>query len=89
MADGFTRVLEHAQTNRKHRHSGPTRLHVTTPDRVCTSGKECLTRGQADVRADRMMDAGEVQPGCHVMAYECKQCHCWHVGNKFIVFPKE
>lgn len=45
-----------------------------------------VTREQASYRAEAMMDAGMVRPGCHVEPYRCNACGFWHVGNRLITF---
>lgn len=67
--------------------TGPTRMRITPPARACATGKVCHeTEAAAKVEAERKMDLGHVDPGCHLQAYKCGACHCWHVGNRVVVF---
>lgn len=53
----------------------------------CESWKRgYATRPDALDAAERTMAAGQVQPGCHLMPYECPRCGEWHVANRRIVF---
>ncbi len=71
-------------------HPGPTRMRQRRIERTCETGKFCYeTKRQADLIAERMMEAGAVDPGCHVEAYPCPHCRGFHVGNRKIVFPKD
>lgn len=36
--------------------------------------------------AERLMDEGRVQPGCHLTPYLCEECQSWHIANRKIVF---
>jgi hypothetical protein len=59
---------------------------------TCRTGKLCYeTMVQAEVAADRQMQRGEVDQGCHVRAYRCVEgdCHRFHIGNLRITFPKD
>lgn len=59
----------------------------------CLSGKYCFrTRAEAIDGAERLMDLGKVNPGCHLKPYLHAQpegCGYWHVGNEYIVFQPE
>ena len=69
--------------------SQPTRQKLD-PDRIhrrCESQKVChRTRADALDAAESQMERGEVEPGCHLMPYECPQCGYWHLGNQRIVW---
>lgn len=75
---------------RRHPMGTKTRLRVNhSTARVCTTGKICYDKLEAENEAIRAMDAGRVNPGCHVEAYGCGECHSYHIGNRVIVFPPE
>ena len=68
--------------------SSPTRLSVPLDSdfRRCESQK--IGFGSYDSAldaAERMMDAGRVDPGCHITPYLCDRCSEWHVANRVIV----
>ncbi len=67
--------------------STPTRWSVN-PLRVthCESQKMGYdSYDEALTAAERMMELGHVNPGCHITPYECDRCSSWHVGNRVIV----
>ena len=68
--------------------SRPTRLRVPLDRwyRRCPSQKVCFdTKAQALDAAERLMEKGEVNPGCHMTPYLCDECQRWHVANRRIV----
>jgi len=59
------------------------------PTRRCQTLKVGhATRLEALEAAERMMAAGHVSPGCHVMPYRCEACGQWHTRNQRIVFTE-
>ena len=46
------------------------------------------TRVAALDACESQMDAGRVEPGCHVMPYRCDVCGEWHTRNQRIVFTE-
>lgn len=69
---------------------GHTRHRVKRPHRVCPSGKDCFdSRDEAHTVAERLMDLGKVNRGCHVMPYRCVDCGAWHVGNQVVTFKSD
>lgn len=53
----------------------------------CTSQKvSARSYGEALSMAERMMNRGAVNPGCHITPYLCEECGEFHVWNKPIVF---
>lgn len=67
-----------------------TRLKVSVLARTCPTGKILYERQlEAQIQAERMMELGQVDPGCHVETYACAECRGYHVGNRFIVFPDD
>lgn len=67
--------------------SSPTRLHVDPlTARLCESLKAChRTKAEALDVAEKMMERGQVKPGCHITPYLCRDCGHWHVRNRVIV----
>ena len=68
--------------------SRPTRqrLDPNRLERKCETQKVGYrTRAAALTAAERMMDAGRVQPGCHITPYLCRSCGEYHNANKVIV----
>ncbi len=68
--------------------SKPTRLSLRTDklDVTCETGKvSYATRDRALDGAERAMEAGRVDPGCHLTPYLCGDCGDWHVRNRRIV----
>jgi hypothetical protein len=62
-------------------HLDPARIY-----RRCVSQKVSFrTRQDALDRAERQMEAGQVNPGCHIVPYECPDCGQWHLTNRIIV----
>lgn len=75
---------------RRSQQRGPTRLRMKSIVPTCASGKFCYeTIETAALTAERMMEIGDVDAGCHVEPYPCRQCHRFHVGNRKIVFTEE
>lgn len=68
----------------------PTRAHID-PRRLwrrCVTQKVSYdTREAALQGAEEAMDAGKVEPGCHLTPYECADCGRWHLRNRQIVWP--
>jgi len=69
--------------------SSPTRMRVYA-DRA--SSLKCLsrkvgypTKPAALDAAERLMEQGRVDPGCHITPYLCDDCGDWHVYNRRIV----
>jgi hypothetical protein len=46
------------------------------------------TRAAALDACEAQMEAGCVEPGCHVMPYPCERCGHWHTRNQRIVFTE-
>ena len=71
--------------------SYPTRLAVNlNTARRCTSQKlGFATKDEALDTAERMMERGAVNPGCHITPYECRDCRQWHVYNRRIVWSSD
>ena len=70
--------------------SHPTRLRlpVSRLAVTCESLKvSYITYDAAWDAAERAMDKGLVEPGCHLTPYRCEQCGTWHVRNRRIVWP--
>lgn len=68
--------------------STPTRNHLdlTRLRRRCETFKVTYeTRQDALEGAERGMEAGSVDPGCHLTPYLCERCGHWHVRNRRIV----
>lgn len=69
--------------------SSPTRqrIKVGAPGfRRCPSQKVGFPHYDAALdAAELMMAQGKVNPGCHIVPYECDECAEWHVGNRVIV----
>ena len=66
--------------------SSPTRGRARTR-RLCASGKVTfLSYADALDAAERLMELGIVEPGCHMTPYECEDCGRWHVFNRRIVW---
>lgn len=69
--------------------SSPTRQRIKVAGsgfRRCESQKVgYATRDEALTVAERMMDMGKVNPGCHITPYLCGECGEWHVANRVIV----
>lgn len=69
---------------------GATRWHTRRAVRTCATGKVCHeSMAEARIAAERAMEAGEVDPGCHVEPFLCSSCHAYHTGNRRIVFRDE
>lgn len=70
--------------------SRATRLHINLRQQLpikCDSRKVGLpTKDAALNLAERLMDQGKVDPGCHITPYLCDRCGEWHVTNRRIVF---
>lgn len=70
--------------------SRPSRLRINLRQqlpRKCESRKFCYpTKDEALDGAERLMELGRVNPGCHIMPYQCSICGAWHVANQRIVF---
>ena len=69
--------------------SSPTRMRMS-PDHVlihrCESRKVAYrTKARALDAAEKLMEAGRVEPGCHITPYECELCGEWHVYNRRVV----
>lgn len=70
------------------RRRGPTRgrINVERLSRKCVSLKVgYATRAAALDASEVQMLEGRVEPGCHLMPYECDQCREWHLRNQQIV----
>lgn len=68
--------------------SSATRYHVSlrTLWRTCETHKVTYTtRDEALQGAERGMDAGLVEVGCHLTPYACDRCGHWHIRNRQIV----
>lgn len=70
--------------------SRPTRQHLNV---AVARAYACVTlkhghptRDEALDAAEKMMDAGRVDPGCHLTPYRCDDCGAWHIRNRRIVF---
>jgi len=70
--------------------SRPTRQHLNVAverTRKCVTLKiGHPTRAEALDACEAMMDAGRVEPGCHLTPYACDDCGEWHIRNRRIVF---
>ncbi len=69
--------------------SKPTRQKVRVDRlmRKCATFKVGYrTRNDGLDAAERGMEAGRVEAGCHLMPYECERCGEWHIRNQRIVF---
>lgn len=69
--------------------STPTRQHrdPRLPHARCESRKVSYPdRADALDAAERLMDQGRVNPGCHLTPYRCPDCRRWHLFNRTIVF---
>ncbi len=69
--------------------SRPTRQHIDVARMIvkCETMKVGYeTRAEALDGAESGMDAGKVDPGCHLTPYACELCGEWHVRNRRIVF---
>lgn len=52
----------------------------------CASRKICYrNKAVALDAAELLMEAGRVDPGCHITPYLCADCGDWHVYNRRIV----
>ncbi len=68
--------------------SSPTRLRIDVDSLVrrCESQKVCYDdKPMAQVAAEGVMESGRVDPGFHIMTYECDRCGAWHIYNQRIV----
>jgi hypothetical protein len=45
----------------------------------CSTGKQCLTREEADERAERLRETEFAR----MNSYKCSKCNWWHVGHSY------
>ena len=74
--------------------SSPSRLRIDVNRQLgmhrCESRKVChATKADAFDMAESMMQRGEVDRGCHITPYQCKDCGYWHVYNRRIVYDSK
>jgi hypothetical protein len=72
--------------------SSPTRRRVALRDGRPLFYTTCETQKQTYVdkadaldAAERLMEQGKVDPGCHLTPYTCARCGAWHIYNRRIV----
>ncbi len=70
---------------------GKTRLKLRDLASVrCETGKIAYPNPEsASGAAERQMGLGLVNPGCHIVSYQCTYCWQYHTANKRVIFRTE